>query len=73
MLAGMRIIGSVSCMHGGHLLTNEFQKILSNKDNFVIVESLENISNLKKDHSKSKKNSSKRLIKHNFTRSIFCY
>ena len=49
MLAGMRIIGSVSCMHGGHLLTNEFlKKILSNKDNFVIVESLENISNLKK-------------------------
>ena len=49
MLAGMRVIGSVSCMHGGHLLTNEFlKKILSNKDNFVIVESLENISNLKK-------------------------
>jgi len=49
MLAGMRIIGSVSCMHGGHLLTNEFlKKILSNKDNFVITESLENISNLKK-------------------------
>ena len=49
MLAGMRIIGSVSCMHGGHLLTNEFlKKILSNKDNFVITESLENMSNLKK-------------------------
>ena len=49
MLAGMRVIGSVSCMHGGHLLTNEFlKKILSNKDNFVITESLENISNLKK-------------------------
>ena len=49
MLAGMRVIGSVSCMHGGHLLTNEFlKKILSNKNNFIIVESLENISNLKK-------------------------
>ena len=49
MLAGMRVIGSVSCMHGGHLLTNEFlKKILSNNDNFVIVESLENISILKK-------------------------
>ncbi len=56
MLAGMRIIGSVSCMHGGHFLTNEFlKKILSNKDNFIITESLENISNLKKISSNQKR------------------
>ena len=49
MLAGKRVIGSVSCMHGGHLLTNEFlRKFYQIKDNFTIVESIENISNLKK-------------------------
>ena len=47
MLAGMRVIGSVSCMHGGHLLTNEFlRKILSDKDNYEIVESVENIDQI---------------------------
>tara|TARA_B100001175_G_C19510010_1_gene643165 strand:- start:2235 stop:3164 length:930 start_codon:yes stop_codon:yes gene_type:complete len=48
MLAGMRVIGTVSCMHGGHLLTNDFlRKMLSDESNFTVVESVENISNLK--------------------------
>ena len=56
MLAGMRVIGSVSCMHGGHLLTNDFlRKLLSDKNNFSIVESTENISNLKKIPSNQKR------------------
>ena len=56
MLAGMRVIGSVSCMHGGHLLTNDFlKKLLSDKNNFSIVESTENISNLKKIPSNQKR------------------
>ena len=56
MLAGMRVIGSVSCMHGGHLLTNDFlKKLLSDKNNFSIIESTENISNLKKIPSNQKR------------------
>ena len=56
MLAGMRVIGSVSCMHGGHLLTNDFlRKLLSDKSNFSIVESAENISNIKKIPSNQKR------------------
>ena len=49
MLTGKRVIGSVSCMHGGHLLTNDFlRKLLSDQSNFTVVESIQNISNLKK-------------------------
>tara|TARA_Y100000591_G_C21838205_1_gene703933 strand:+ start:246 stop:1175 length:930 start_codon:yes stop_codon:yes gene_type:complete len=49
MLAGLRVIGSVSCMHGGHLLTNDFlRKLLSDKNNFEIIEGFETTSNLKK-------------------------
>ena len=49
MLAGFRVLGSVSCMHGGHLLTNDFlRKVLSDKNNFQIIESIETVSNLKK-------------------------
>ncbi len=56
MLAGMRVIGSVSCKHGGHLLTNDFlRKILSDRANFTIVESLKDISNLKKITSDQKR------------------
>ena len=56
MLAGMRVIGSVSCKHGGHLLTNDFlRKILSDRDNFSIVESLKDVSNLKKITSDQKR------------------
>ncbi len=56
MLAGMRVIGSVSCKHGGHLLTNDFlRKILSDRANFIIVESLKDISNLKKITSDQKR------------------
>ena len=36
-------------MHGGHLLTNDFlRKLLSDQSNFTVVESINNISNLKK-------------------------
>ena len=56
MLAGMRVIGSVSCKHGGHLLTNDFlRKILSDRTNFTIVESVKDISNLKKITSDQKR------------------
>ena len=49
MLTGKRVIGSVSCMHGGHLLTNDFlRKLLSDQSNFTVVENIQNISNLKK-------------------------
>ena len=49
MLAGMRVVGSVKCLHGGHSLTNDFlRKILSDKSNFTIVENPNNLRNLKK-------------------------
>ena len=49
MLAGMRVIGSVECVHGGHLLTNDFlRKVLSDKSNFTVVESPSTITNIKK-------------------------
>ena len=39
MLAGMRVIGSVDCIHGGHELTNNFlRKVFSDRANFEITE-----------------------------------
>ncbi len=49
MLTGMRVIGNVECIHGGHALTNDFlRKLLSDNDNFTIVESLDSASNIEK-------------------------
>ena len=49
MLAGIRVIGNLECVHGGHSLTNDFlRKILSDKRNFTIVENLDSQSNIKK-------------------------
>tara|TARA_Y100000816_G_C26095682_1_gene579795 strand:+ start:1605 stop:2531 length:927 start_codon:yes stop_codon:yes gene_type:complete len=48
MLAGIRVIGNLECVHGGHSLTNDFlRKILSDKRNFTIVENLDSQSNIK--------------------------
>ncbi len=49
MLAGMRVIGTVECAHGGHSLTNSFlRKLLSDKNNFTIIEDQISPSNTKK-------------------------
>ncbi len=49
MLAGMRVIGSVKCMHGGHELTNNFlRKVFSNKENFIITENPNSSTNIGK-------------------------
>ncbi len=56
MLAGMRVIGSVECIHGGHALTNDFlRKVLSNRSNFTIVESPDTVTNLKKITTEQKR------------------
>mgnify|MGYP001159670053 CR=1 FL=1 len=56
MLAGMRIVGSVECSHGGHALTNDFlRKVLSHKSNFNIVDNPENVTNIQKIRSEQKR------------------
>ena len=56
MLAGMRVIGSVECTHGGHSLTNDFlRKVLSDKNNFTIIENINNVTNLQKARSEQKR------------------
>ena len=56
MLAGMRVIGSIDCAHGGHSLTNEFlRKVLSDKNNFTITENIDNVTNLEKVRSDQKR------------------
>ena len=56
MLAGMRVIGSVDCLHGGHSLTNNFlRKVLSDKSNFTVVSNIEPITNLEKSTSEQKR------------------
>ncbi len=49
MLSGVRVIGSVECIHGGHALTNKFlKKIFSDKSNFDIVENESSSINVRK-------------------------
>ena len=49
MLCGVRVIGSVECLHGGHALTNKFlRKIFSDKNNYEIVDSESNNENVRK-------------------------
>jgi len=56
MLAGMRVVGSIECAHGGHSLTNDFlRKILSDKNNFTIIENINNVTNLQKVESSQKR------------------
>ena len=52
----MRVIGSVECAHGGHSLTNDFlRKFLSDKNNFAIIENIDNVTNLQKIESSQKR------------------
>ncbi len=56
MLAGMRIIGSVECEHGGHSLTNDFlRKLLSDTKNFSIVEKSHNLTSIQNTPSDQKR------------------
>ena len=49
MLSGVRVIGRVECIHGGHALTNKFlKKIFSDKSNYNIIESQDTSSNVRK-------------------------
>jgi len=49
MLSGLRVIGSIDCIHGGHALTNKFLKeIFSNKSNYEIVENQSTSTNIRK-------------------------
>ena len=49
MLSGVRVIGSVECLHGGHALTNEFlKKIFSDKSNYDVVENESSSINVRK-------------------------
>ncbi len=49
MLTGMRVVGSVKCIHGGHELTNNFlRKVFSDKTNFIVTENLNSPSNIRK-------------------------
>ena len=49
MLSGVRVIGAVECIHGGHALTNQFlKKIFSNKNNYSIIESESLSENIRK-------------------------
>ncbi len=56
MLAGMRVIGSVECAHGGHSLTNDFlRKVLSDTNNFTVVENIDSVRNIQKTTSEQKR------------------
>ena len=49
MLSGVRVFGSVDCVHGGHALTNKFlKKIFSDKANYCIVEAESSPTNVRK-------------------------
>ena len=49
MLSGVRVVGSVECIHGGHALTNKFlREIFSNKTNYDIIESETSTQNVRK-------------------------
>ncbi len=49
MLSGVRVIGLVECIHGGHALTNKFlKKIFSDKSNYDIIESETSSENVRK-------------------------
>ena len=49
MLSGVRVLGSVECIHGGHALTNQFlHEIFSDKSNFEIFEKRSSNTNVRK-------------------------
>ena len=49
MLSGVRVVGMVECIHGGHALTNEFlKKIFSDKSNYDVVDSESSATNVRK-------------------------
>ena len=49
MLSGVRVLGSVECIHGGHALTNQFlHEIFSDKSNFEIFEKRSLNTNVRK-------------------------
>ena len=49
MLSGVRVVGFVECVHGGHALTNKFlKKIFSEKGNYDIIESESSSENVRK-------------------------
>ena len=49
MLSGVRVIGFVECVHGGHALTNKFlKKIFSEKSNYDVIESESSSQNVRK-------------------------
>ncbi len=56
MLSGMRVIGSINCIHGGHSLTNKFlRKIIQEKDTFVVIEGKSHSINIRKVHPVQKR------------------
>ncbi len=49
MLSGVRVIGSVECIHGGHALTNKFlREIFSDKSNYEIIDIEASSQNVRK-------------------------
>ncbi len=49
MLCGVRVIGSIECIHGGHALTNKFlRKIFSDNKNYEIIDDESNSENVRK-------------------------
>ena len=49
MLSGVRVVGFVECVHGGHALTNKFlKKIFSEKSNYDVIESESSSQNIRK-------------------------
>ena len=49
MLSGVRVVGFVECVHGGHALTNKFlKKIFSEKSNYDLIESESSSQNVRK-------------------------
>ena len=56
MLSGMRVIGSINFIHGGHSLTNKFlRKIIQEKDTFVVIEGKSHSINIRKVHPVQKR------------------
>ena len=49
MLSGVRVVGFVECVHGGHALTNKFlKKIFSEKSNYDVIETESSSQNIRK-------------------------
>jgi len=49
MLTGKRVIGSINCIRGGHLLTNDFlRQVLSDKNNFTTIKNQNSSLNIRK-------------------------